>query len=246
MRTLRFGLAIVAYLLFFVTFLYLVGFVGNLMVPLSVDAGGRSGSLPTAVIVDVLLVALFGIQHSIMARPGFKATLTRAVPKSFERTVYVFASVVVLWVMFAFWQPIPQTVWSVQSQVWSMVLWALFAMGWTIVFISTWLMNHFELFGLQQTWYDMRGMEVPAQRFREPLFYHYSRHPLYLGFLLAFWSIPHMTVGHLVFAGAMTVYVLVAIRYEERDLTTFLGDQYSDYRTRVGMLLPGIGKARRS
>ncbi|WAT18716.1 isoprenylcysteine carboxylmethyltransferase family protein [Aurantiacibacter sp. MUD11] len=245
MRTLRFVVAIAAYLLFFATFLYLVGWTGNLVVPRTVDAGGPEGALGTAIFTNIGLLAVFGLQHSVMARPGFKKALTRTVPPAFERTVYVLASVAVLWLMFIFWMPMPEVVWSVGEEgPAAMVLWAAFATGWLIVFISTWLLNHFELFGLQQAWHDMRGTPVPDPRFREPLFYKVSRHPLYLGFLIAFWAIPTMTQGHLLFAAGMTVYVLVAIRYEERDLADALGDAYREYRTRVGMLLPGIGKAK--
>jgi methanethiol S-methyltransferase len=243
MRTVRFIAAVMAYLLFFVTFLYLVGWTGNLFVPRTVDAGGTQVSAATALIVNLGLIALFGLQHPVMARREFKTAITRSVPAPFERTIYLVASVAALWVMFAFWMPMPGIVWSVGGTG-ATALWALFALGWTIVFISTWLLNHFELFGLQQTWYDMRGQPVPPPRFREPLFYKVSRHPLYLGFLIAFWSIPTMTQGHMLFAAGMTVYVLIAVRYEEKDLTTALGEAYAQYRTRVGMLVPGIGKAR--
>lgn len=246
MPKLRFGLAILAYLLFFASFLYLVGFVGDVMVPRSIDsAPGEWKPTGVALATNVGLIALFGLQHSLMARPDFKKALTENVPQSFERTIYVLASVAVLVMIFLAWQPMPQVVWAVTNEAVAMVLWGLFAIGWLIVFISTWLVNHFELFGLQQAWYGMRGEEPPAQQFREPLFYKATRHPLYLGFLIAFWAIPTMTLGHLVFAIGMTVYVLIAIRYEERDLTEILGEAYADYRRRVGMLIPGIGKAKR-
>lgn len=244
MRVMRFVAAVAAYLLFFATFLYLVGWVGNIVVPRSVDAGGPEGPFGVALATNIALIALFGVQHSVMARPGFKAAITKAIPAPFERTIYVLASVAVLWVMFAFWMPMPAVVWSVDNETAALALWTLFGIGWAVVFISTWLLNHFELFGLQQTWYDMRGKPVPQARFRDPLFYKVSRHPLYLGFLIAFWAIPTMTQGHLLFAAGMTVYVLIAIRYEERDLTAALGDAYAQYRKRVGMLVPGIGKAR--
>lgn len=243
MRQFRFALAILAYLLFFGTFLYLVGFVGNLYVPRSIDNAG-SAPLAVAAATNVGLLALFGIQHSAMARPAFKAAITESIPPAFERTVYVLATVVVLVVLFLGWQAMPQVVWSVDTETAALVLWVLFGLGWAIVFISTWLLNHFELFGLQQTWYDMREQPVPQQQFREPMFYKATRHPLYLGFLIAFWAIPTMTLGHLLFAVGMTIYVLIAIRYEERDLTDALGDAYVEYRKRVGMLVPGIGKAR--
>jgi len=243
MRVLRFTYAVAAYLLFFATFCYLVGFVGDLLVPKSIDTGPSAGTGP-AFIVDLLLIALFGIQHSVMARRGFKDRLTRVLHPAIERSTYVLATVVVLWVLMAFWQPIPMVVWQVEAMWLSGVLWAVFALGWGVVFISTWLLNHFELFGLQQAWHDLRGTEPQLPRFREPAFYRLVRHPLYFGMVLAFWSIPTMTLGHLLFAGGMTVFILVGIRYEERDLLAALGAQYADYRSRVGMLVPGLGKVK--
>lgn len=243
MPALRFGYAVIVYLLFFATFLYLIAFTADMFVPKSVDSGAAPG-LGTALLVNLGLIALFGVQHSVMARPAFKEKLTRTLHPAIERATYVLATLVVLWAIFAFWQPIPQVLWSAQADWAVMALWALFLIGWTIAFISTWLLNHFELFGLQQVWLDMTGREAQPQQFRDPLFYKLSRHPLYLGMLIGLWAIPEMTVGHAVFAGGLTVYVLIAIRYEERDLTEFLGERYTEYRGRVGMLVPGIGKAR--
>ncbi len=243
MRAVRFSFALAAYACFLASFLYLIGFVGNLLVPRSIDIG-PSAPLGQAVVVDLLLVGLFGVQHSVMARPSFKRATSSLIHPSMERAVYVLASVVVLVIMFAFWQPIPLLVWSVAPGWPTVVLWALFATGWGVVFITTWLLNHFELFGLQQVWLALRGLEPPPPQFREPLFYRHVRHPLYLGFLLAFWSAPTMTVGHALFAAAMTLYILIAIRYEERDLTAQLGGSYADYRKRVGMLIPGFGRSR--
>ncbi len=247
MRVLRFTYAIAAYLLFFATFCYLVGFVGNLLVPKGIDtvpATGAALSTGMAVVVDLLLIALFGVQHSVMARRGFKSWLTRALHPAIERSTYVLATVIVLWVLMVFWQPIPAVVWQAEAGWLVALLWALFGIGWAVVFISTWLLNHFELFGLHQAWLDLTGREAPPPRFREPAFYRLVRHPLYLGLVLAFWAIPTMTFGHLVFAGGMTVYILVGIRYEERDLLAALGAQYAEYRTRVGMIVPGLGKAK--
>lgn len=243
MRLARFGFAVLAYLAFFAAFLYLIGFVGNLFVPRSIDVGPEA-PLAAAILIDLALVAVFGLQHSVMARPGFKRAMARFVHPAIERATYVLASVAALVLLYALWRPIPQVLWSSESQWLTTLLWVLFAIGWGTVFVTTWLLNHFELFGLQQAWFDYRARQAAPPQFREPLFYRYVRHPLYLGFLLAFWAIPTMTLGHALFAAGMTLYILVAIRYEERDLTALLGESYAHYRTRVGMLLPGIGKAR--
>lgn len=243
MRTLRFSFAVAVYLLFFATFLYLIAFVGGVFVPKTVNSGA-AGDQSLAVVVNLALIALFGVQHSVMARPGFKAWITGFIHPAIERTVYVLMTLLVLWATFSLWQPMPTVVWSVQADWAVYAIWALFLLGWTIAFISTWLLNHFELFGLQQVWLDFTGKKPVAQKFRDPLFYKVSRHPLYLGMLIGIWAIPTMTMGHLLFAAGLSIYVLIAIRYEERDLTTFLGAQYSEYRTRVGMLVPGLGKAK--
>lgn len=245
MSVMRLLYAIVAYLLFFGVFVYLVGFVGNLIVPRTVDVGGGEGvAQGVAIVINLGLIALFGIQHSVMARPGFKASLTKSVHPAIERATYVLMTVVVLVALMLFWQPIPQIVWAVEAEWAVMLLWAVFALGWGVVFISTWLLNHFELFGLQQVWLDFTGKEAAPPRFRDPLLYKMVRHPIYFGFLLAFWATPVMTVGHLVLAIGMSVYILVGIRYEERDLLDALGAQYADYRKRVGMVIPGLGKAK--
>lgn len=243
LSVLRFSFAVAVYLLFFATFLYLIAFVGGVFVPKTVDSG-TAGDLSLSVIVNLALIALFGVQHSVMARQGFKAWITAIIHPAIERTVYVLMTLLVLWAMFSLWQPIPTVVWSVEADWAVYTLWGLFLIGWTIAFISTWLLNHFELFGLQQVWLDLTGRALAAQQFRDPLFYKVSRHPLYLGMLIGIWAIPTMTMGHLLFAAGMSIYVLIAIRYEERDLTAYLGARYSEYRTRVGMLVPGIGKAR--
>lgn len=242
MPAIRMLFAVISYLLFFLTFLYLVGFVSGLVVPRTIDGAVTSAPL-VAAFVDIVLIAMFGVQHSVMARPAFKAQFTRMVHPSIERSFYVLATVAVLWVIFAFWQPIPAVIWATTGGV-AMALWIGFAIGWAIVFASTWMLDHFELFGLRQAWFGFRGVEDTMPRFRQPLLYRAVRHPIYLGFLLAFWAIPVMTVGHLIFAGGMTVYILIAIRYEERDLIDALGVAYVEYRKRVGMIVPGIGKAR--
>jgi protein-S-isoprenylcysteine O-methyltransferase Ste14 len=232
--------AAVAYAIFFATFLYLIAFVGNLpMVPRTVDRGPEA-PLYVALIVNLALIALFGIQHSVMARQGFKRAWTRIVPKPAERSVYVLAASAVLIVLFAFWRPLVGTVWDARGTIAELPLWGLFALGWGIVLLSTFLINHFELFGLQQAWLHLRRRDAAAPVFHQPLLYKWVRHPLYLGFFIAFWATPHMTVGHLLLALGMSAYMLIAIRYEERDLTALFGRDYEDYRRDVGMLAPRL------
>lgn len=230
--------AVIAYAIFFATFLYLIAFVGNLpYVPLAVDRGPEASSLGVAIVINVALIALFGVQHSIMARQGFKRAWTRIVPKQAERSFYVLAASAALIALFVFWRPIAGTVWSVEGPA-ALALWGLFALGWLIVLLSTFLINHFELFGLQQAWFHTRGREAAPPQFRQPLLYKLVRHPLYSGFFLAFWATPVMTYGHLLLALGMSVYMLIAIRYEERDLVGLFGKDYEEYRGRVGMLTP--------
>ena len=233
---------VVAYLIFFATFLYLVAFVGNFpQVPLTVDSGGPFIEPFKAVLIDLGLIALFGLQHSVMARPRFKAAWTRIVPAPLERSVYVLFASVALMVLFLFWRPIPLGIWNVEAQWAVYALWAVFALGWAIVLLSTFLLSHFELFGLLQAWRAGAPEQPPA--FRTPLFYRRVRHPLYSGFILAFWATPAMTAGHLLLAAGMTVYILIAIRHEERDLVGVFGAEYENYRTRAGMLIPRFGKS---
>jgi protein-S-isoprenylcysteine O-methyltransferase Ste14 len=232
--------AIVCYAVFFATFLYLIAFVGDLPVPKTVDSPISSLAPAAAAMVDVALIALFGLQHSIMARPAFKRAWTRVVPPSAERSVYVLFASVALLILFWFWQPIDGTIWAVPAAMrWlSSILWVLFWAGFGIVLVSTFLINHFELFGLQQAWLNMSGREAEAPELRQPLFYRWVAHPLYAGFFLAFWATPRMSVGHLLLAAALSIYMLIAIRYEEHDLTGMFGEDYRRYRSQVGMLLP--------
>jgi len=234
--------AVVAYAIFFATFLYLIGFVADLpQLPRTVNRG-MEVTAGLAAVIDIALIALFGVQHSVMARQGFKRAWTRIVPKQAERSVYVLAASVALMGLFAFWCPIPGDLWRVEGPL-GILRWVFFALGWGLVLLSTFLINHFELFGLQQAWFHANGREAAAPRFRQPLFYKLVRHPLYSGFILAFWATPHMTWGHLLLAVGMTSYILIAIRHEERDLVGLFGRDYEDYRGRVGILFPGIGKA---
>jgi len=238
------GFAVVAYTIFFLTFLYLIAFVGDLpWVAITVDRG-PAAPLGVALVGNLLLIALFGIQHSVMARQGFKRAWTRIVPEPAERSVYVLAASAVLIILFVLWRPIEGMVWEISSPALSTLLWVLFAAGWGIVLLSTFLINHFELFGLQQAWFNLRGRAAAPPRFHQPLFYKAVRHPLYAGFILAFWSIPRMTEGHLLLAVGITIYILIAIRYEERDLVSYFGRDYEQYRERVGMLIPGIGRRK--
>lgn len=235
--------AIVAYAIFFATFLYLIAFVGNLpFVPVTVDRGPEA-PVAVALTLNLALIALFGLQHSVMARQGFKRAWTRIVPPQAERSVYVLAASAALMILFALWRPIEGTVWSFEGTLAS-ILWAMFALGWLIVLLSTFLINHFELFGLQQAWFYASGREAASPTFRKPLFYKYVRHPLYAGFFLAFWATPVMSYGHLLLALGMSAYMLVAIRYEERDLVGLFGQDYEDYRREVGMLTPRVGGRR--
>jgi methanethiol S-methyltransferase len=240
-RAIHLLFGVLAYLVFFATFLYLVAFVGGLpYVPRSVDHGGDAAGLAVALAVDLALVLLFGLQHSVMARQGFKAAWTRIVPAPAERSIYVLFASLALIAMFVFWHPIPVEIWHVANPYLAWMLWGLFALGWLIVLVSTFLINHFELFGLHQVWNHARGEAMAEPVFRTPLFYARVRHPIYAGFVLAFWATPHMTIGHLFLAAGMTVYILIAIRHEERDLVALFGDQYESYRGSAGMLFPRL------
>ena len=231
--------ALIAYAIFFATFLYLIAFVGDLpFVPRTVDVGGPEAPLATAVVINIALIALFGLQHSVMARQGFKRAWTRIVPPPIERSVFVLAASLMLIILFLFWRPIPEVIWDIESPLASDIIAVLFWVGWLTVLLSTFLINHFELFGLQQAWFHMRGREAQPPQLRQPLLYRWVRHPLYLGFFLAFWASAQMTAGHLLLAIGMSVYMLIAIQYEERDLVGLFGKDYEDYRQRVGMLTP--------
>ena len=241
-RSLNMLFALVAYAIFFATFLYLIGFVGNIAaVPRTVDIG-PAAPVAAALAIDIALIALFGLQHSVMARPGFKAWWTRVVPPPAERSVYVLMASATLIILFSFWRPIAGTAWSVTNPLGEALLWALFALGWGIVLLSTFLLNHFELFGLQQAWLHLRGRQAEPPGLRQPMLYKWIAHPLYAGFFLAFWATPRMSYGHLLLAAGMSAYMLIAIRYEERDLTGFYGEDYTRYRKNVGMIFPRFGR----
>ena len=227
----------VAYVVFFGTFLYAIGFVGNLGVPKGID-DGPVGSLGTALLINLLILSLFAIQHSGMARPGFKRWWTRFVPHSVERSTYVLLTSLILLLLFWQWRPIPGVVWSVDGGVGRLVLFGLFALGGAIVLLSTFMIGHFELFGLKRVFDHLRGQAEAPAKFKTPGFYGLVRHPLMTGFIIAFWATPTMTQGHLLFAAVTTTYIVVAIQLEERDLVGLFGDTYRQYRRDVSMLIP--------
>jgi protein-S-isoprenylcysteine O-methyltransferase Ste14 len=236
-RTLAAAYGVVCYVVFFATFLYAIAFVGNIRVPRSIDVGPSAGPAE-ALVIDALLLSIFAIQHSVMARAWFKRAWTRIVPQVIERSTYVLFSSLALILIFWQWRPITDPLWSVQSEIGARLLWALFAAGWLIVLVSTFLISHFELFGLSQVWGFFTRKEPESAQFRTPLFYKAVRHPLYLGFIIAFWATPHMTLGHAFFAFMCTAYMLVAIQFEERDLVRAFGETYVGYRSRVSMIIP--------
>jgi len=235
-KTLAVLYGIVAYVLFLGTFLYAIGFVGNLVVPKAIDTGAQ-GDLVTALIIDVLLLGVFAVQHSVMARPGFKRWWTTLVPKSVERSTFVILSSLALILLFWQWRPMPSVLWE-SSGALRTVLGALFWLGWLIVLVSTFMINHWDLFGLRQVFLNMRGEAYSHPPFMTRGFYNLVRHPIMAGFIIAFWSAPTMTLGHGVFAAATTGYILIALQLEERDLVSFIGDAYREYRKRVPMLIP--------
>ena len=236
-RFIAFLYGLACYALFFVTFLYAIGFVMDLGVPKTIDSGTVVPSAE-ALIVNLLLMAVFAVQHSVMARKQFKAWWTQFVPPQVERSTYVLLASLALVLLFWQWRPMPVAVWQIADPYLAMAVTVLSFLGWLIVLTSTFLINHFELFGLQQVVNNLAGRSASAARFRTPLYYKFVRHPLYLGFIIAFWAAPTMTVGRLLFAAVTTAYIFVGILLEERDLVELFGDEYRRYRQRVSMLVP--------
>ena len=226
-----------SYVVFLASFLYAVGWLGNFLVPKSIDSGSAAG-LAEAVLVNLGLLTAFALQHSVMARPGFKRWWTRIVPAAAERSTYVLLASLLLFAVCLGWQPLPQVVWEARGAG-ATVLWALFVLGWLVVLSATFMINHFELFGLRQVYLEAQGLSYTAPRYVERMLYRFVRHPIMLGFLIAFWSGPTMTMGHLLFAGVTTAYILLALQLEERDLVKEHGASYASYRERVPMLIPG-------
>jgi len=228
---------IAAYLVFFVTILYAIGFVMGLVVPKSIDTGTDT---PTAeaVIINLLLMALFAVQHSVMARQRFKAWWTQFIPKPIERSTYVLLASLSLLLLFWQWRPLPAIIWDVENPDLAVTIVTLSFAGWVLVFTSTFIINHFELFGLHQVTNHLVGKEATPPRFKTPLLYKFVRHPIYLGFIIAFWAAPTMTAGHMLFAAVTTIYILLGIALEERDLVDLFGDEYRQYKQRVSMLIP--------
>ncbi len=240
-RGIAFLYGVVCYGIFFLTFLYLIGFLGNLLVPKSIDVGPVVAT-STAFLINFALIALFGIQHSVMARPEFKERWTKIVPKSIERSTYVLIGSALLILLYWQWRPMVGVIWEAEA-VWAQyILWAVFFGGFLLVLLSSFVIDHFDLFGLRQVWFNLRQQSYTQSGFKVTFFYKFVRHPLYVGWIMSFWGTPRMTTGHLLFALGMTAYILIAIRYEERDLVKFLGDDYARYREKVPMLVPRFGK----
>lgn len=227
----------VAYVIFLASFLYAVGFVGGFVVPKTIDSGPE-GVTTTAILIDLALLSLFAVQHSVMARPVFKRWWTRIIPPAAERSTYVLASSLLLFLLFWQWRPLPGVVWNVTQPALAAILWALFGLGWLVVLVSTFLINHFDLFGLRQVYLHFTGQLYTPIPFTSPWLYRLVRHPIMVGFLIAFWATPTMTQGHLLFTAVVTAYVLVALQLEERDLLAYHGETYSAYQRQVRMLLP--------
>ena len=233
---------IVAYLAFAVTIVYAIGFVTGVGVPKTIDSG-PAGEPMGSIIINLLLMSLFAIQHSVMARPQFKKWWTRIVPGTVERSTFVLFSSLALMLLFWQWRPMPAVVWQVTNPDIAASLFGLSLFGWVLVFVSTFLINHFELFGLHQVANNLAGKPMPEAHFKTPLLYNLVRHPIYLGFIIAFWATPVMTAGHLLFAAVTTAYIFVGIALEEHDLVALFGDEYRRYRQRVSMIVPFLGRS---
>ncbi|MBT8252943.1 MAG: isoprenylcysteine carboxylmethyltransferase family protein [Flavobacteriaceae bacterium] len=247
-KTLIFLYGIVAYVVFLASFLYAIGFVANLWVPKTIDSGETSG-ITESIIINLLLLSVFAIQHSIMARPGFKKKWTKIINPAMERSTFVLLTSLILFLIFWQWRPMTEVVWNIEGETYVLIINILFWLGWAIVLLSTFMINHFHLFGLDQVFNKLRSQPPTGLKFKEHFFYKFVRHPIMTGFIIAFWAEARMTTGHLLFAAVTTIYVIVAVKYlEERDLRNELGDAYVDYQKRVPMLIPFLkfGKSKKS
>jgi len=228
---------IVSYIVFFLSFLYAIGFVGNFIVPKSIDSG-EPISIISSLIINLLLLTLFAVQHSVMARPAFKHWFTKLIPEVIERSTYVLLSSLILFLLYWLWQPMTDNIWVVESSIGRIILTSLFWFGWLFVLLSTFMINHFDLFGLRQIYINFKGQEYSELEFRTVGLYKLCRHPIMFGFIIAFWAAPTMTVGHLLFAIVTTAYIFIALQLEEKDLTVFFGDTYKKYQEKVPMVFP--------
>jgi len=237
-KTLIFLYGILSYVVFLASFLYAIGFVGNFIVPKSIDSGEASG-ITISIVINLVLLSLFAIQHSIMARPGFKKKWTKIINPAMERSTFVLLTSLLLFLIFWKWQPMTTKVWNIEGETYVLIINIIFWIGWVIVLLSTFMINHFHLFGLDQVWNKLKSKPPTGLKFKEHFFYKFVRHPIMTGFIIAFWATPEMTQGHLLFAVVTTLYIIVAVKYlEERDLKNELGDAYVSYQKRVPMLFP--------
>lgn len=244
-RVVAFVYGTLCYLLFLATFLYGVAFLGNFGLDRTID-GAATVPFGQALLVNTLLLGLFAVQHSVMARPSFKQWWTTFIPTPVERSTYVLFSSLALLLLFYAWQPMGGTIWEAQDPIVRGAMYSLFAGGWLLILVTTFMINHFDLFGMRQVWLYLTGQPYTPLKFTKPGFYRYVRHPLYVGWLLTFWATPTMTAAHLVFSIATTAYILIAIQFEERDLVTAHGSAYDEYRKQVPMLVPGLRPAVQS
>ena len=228
---------IISYIIFLASFLYAIGFVGNIVVPKTIDSGVVS-SFTTALIINLVLLGLFAIQHSVMARPGFKRWFTKIIPPAIERSTYVLISSLILFLLYWQWRPMTDVIWHVESTLAANIITAIFWLGWLIVLISTFFINHFDLFGLRQVYLNHRNIDYTHLNFKMVGLYKLVRHPIMMGFIIAFWATPHMTEGHLLFSIMTTAYIFIALQFEERDLVSHFGDVYIEYQKKVSMVLP--------
>ncbi len=235
---------VICYAVFFISFLYAIGFVGNLVVPKGIDSGIEV-SLTESLLVNIVLLGLFAVQHTIMARPAFKRWWTKIIPEELERSTFVLVASLLLLLLYWQWRPMTDVVWSVENTAGKMALHGLFWLGWIVVLLATFMIDHFDLFGLRQVYLPLVNREYTHVQFKQIMFYRFVRHPIMLGFIIAFWATPHMTTGHLLFAAATTAYILIGLQFEEHDLKCFIGQDYEAYRQRVPMLIPCMKRSRK-